>query len=234
MKPVAIFRQSPAEGPGYLSTFLDSHHIPWQLIKIDAGEDPPSTINQFSGLVFMGGSMSVNDDLPWIGSELKLIRQAVSSDIPLLGHCFGGQLISKALGGVVSRSKVKEIGWGKVRVTNNTIARQWFDYPLEFDSFHWHSEIFTLPDSATQLLSSNYCENQAFSMGIHFGMQCHVEVTEKMIEHWYAIGINEIANSSGPGVQSSESVHIDITQRVLQLHVIAKRLYANWILGLKR
>ena len=102
MKPVAIFRQSPAEGPGYLSTFLDSHHIPWQLIKIDAGEDPPSTINQFSGLVFMGGSMSVNDDLPWIGSELKLIRQAVSSDIPLLGHCFGGQLISKALGGVVS------------------------------------------------------------------------------------------------------------------------------------
>lgn len=43
--------------------------------------------------------MSVNDDLPWIGSELKLIRQAVSSDIPLLGHCFGGQLISKALGG---------------------------------------------------------------------------------------------------------------------------------------
>ena len=65
-------------------------------------------------------------------------------------------------------------------------------------------------------------------------MQCHVEVTEEMIEHWYTIGINEIANSSGPGVQSSESVHIDITQRVLQLHVIAKRLYANWILGLKR
>ena len=128
MKPVAIFRQSPAEGPGYLSTFLDSHHIPWQLIKIDAGEDPPSRINQFSGLVFMGGSMSVNDDLPWIGSELKLIRQAVSSDIPLLGHCFGGQLISKALGGVVSRSKIKEIGWGKVRVTNkklNVVSSTW-------------------------------------------------------------------------------------------------------------
>ena len=60
--------------------------------------------------------MSVNDDLPWIGPVLALIRDAVARDIPLLGHCLGGQLISKALGGAVRQNPVKEIGWGEVSV----------------------------------------------------------------------------------------------------------------------
>ncbi|MDP3482538.1 MAG: type 1 glutamine amidotransferase, partial [Sulfuricella sp.] len=64
MKPVAIFRHAPSEGPGYFATFLDSHGIPWQLFRIDAGDALPTDARQFSGLVFMGGPMSVNDDLP--------------------------------------------------------------------------------------------------------------------------------------------------------------------------
>ena len=71
MKPVAIFRHFPIEGPGYFATFLDRHAIPWQLIKIDAGESIPADAGQFGGLVFMGGPMSVNDDLPWVGNELS-------------------------------------------------------------------------------------------------------------------------------------------------------------------
>src|SRR5690606_40885443 len=67
-----------------------------QLIKVDAGENPPDSIKPFSGLVFMGGPMSVNDDLPWIESSLNLIRQAIDLEIPVLGHCLGGQLIAKA------------------------------------------------------------------------------------------------------------------------------------------
>lgn len=74
----------------------------------------------------MGGPMSVNDDLPWIDPELTLIRQAVANDIPVLGHCLGGQLISKALGGVVGKNPVKEIGWGEVSVADNPVAREWF------------------------------------------------------------------------------------------------------------
>lgn len=119
MKPVAIFRHFPVEGPGYLATFLDSHSIPWQLIKIDAGEMSPASTDHFSGLVFMGGPMSVNDDLPWIAPALALIQQAVTNNIPVLGHCLGGQLMSKALGGIVRRSAVKEIGWGEVSVADN-------------------------------------------------------------------------------------------------------------------
>ena len=122
MKPIAIFRHAAPEGPGYLAEFLDERQIPWQLIAIDAGDAVPSDINAFSGLVFMGGPMSANDELPWIAHELALIRDAVARDIPVLGHCLGGQLISKALGGTVSRNPVKEIGWGEVTVVGNEAA----------------------------------------------------------------------------------------------------------------
>lgn len=232
MRPVAIFRQFPTEGPGYFATFLDSRSIPWRLVKIDANEAPPSSVNQFSGLVFMGGPMSVNDDLPWIDPELALIRQAVANDIPVLGHCLGGQLISKALGGVVGKNPVKEIGWGEVSVADNPVAREWFGELSKFRSFHWHGEAFSLPDGATRVLSSPYCENQAFALGMHLGMQCHVEMTEDMVKAWCQTGAEEIAGSSGPAVQSVEAMLMDLASRVSALKQVANRLYTKWISGL--
>ena len=113
MKPVAIFRHLPIEGPGYFATFLDNNHIPWRLIKIDAGEKPPTSIAEFSGLVFMGGPMSVNDDLPWIENSLTLIRQADTDDVPVLGHCLGGQLMAKALWGYRQRQSGQGNGLGR-------------------------------------------------------------------------------------------------------------------------
>src|SRR5262249_5768795 len=55
VKPVAIFRHSPTEGPGYFATFLDAHRIPWRLVRVDSGEPVPPSPREFSGLVFMGG-----------------------------------------------------------------------------------------------------------------------------------------------------------------------------------
>ena len=112
MLPVAIFRHAPVEGPGYFAIFLEQHGIPWRLIAIDAGETVPVTVDGFSGLCFMGGPMSVNDPLPWIEPVCALIRNAVARDVPVVGHCLGGQLMSKALGGEVTRNPVREIGWG--------------------------------------------------------------------------------------------------------------------------
>lgn len=232
MKPVAVFRHFPIEGPGYLATFLDAHAIPWRLVRIDAGEVLPASIGQFSGLVFMGGPMSVNDDLPWISPALALIRQALASDIPVLGHCLGGQLMAKALGGVVSRSPVKEFGWGEVSVADNPVAHEWFGDLSEFESFHWHGETFTLPAAATRLLSSRYCENQAFALGKHLAMQCHVEMTAEMVTAWCEAGSGEINAGSGPPVQSAEAMQQDLAKRVATLNQVAERLYVRWAAGL--
>jgi GMP synthase-like glutamine amidotransferase len=231
MKPVAIFRHFQTEGPGYFAAFLNSHSIPWQLVRIDADEAIPASVSHFSGLVFMGGPMSVNDRLPWIQPELALIRQAVENGVPVLGHCLGGQLMSKALGGVVRQNPVKEIGWGEVRVENNSVARAWFGNVEGFEAFHWHGEAFTVPAGAA-LLSSPFCENQAFAWGAHLALQCHVEMTEEMVKTWCQTGATEIASSTGPSVQSPEDIQANLTERVTGLHEVAGRLYERWIAGL--
>ena len=234
MNPVAIFRHAPTEGPGYLAGFLDARRIPWRLIAIDAGEAVPRSAEEFSGLVFMGGPMSVNDGLPWIAQVEALIRDAVVCDIPVLGHCLGGQLMSKALGGRVARNPVKEIGWGAVTVADNDAARTWFGDMRGFDAFHWHGETFTLPQGATQLLSSAYCDYQAWAIGKHLALQCHVEMTAAMIESWCEVGADEVvAASASPAVQPVDEMRRQMEEGLPQLHEAAARLYAGWIAGLK-
>ncbi|MBZ0093675.1 MAG: type 1 glutamine amidotransferase [Sulfuricellaceae bacterium] len=233
MKPIAIFRHLAYEGPGYFATFLERRSIPWQLVKIDENETLPADPGAYSGLVFMGGPMSVNDDLPWIPRSLALIRQAVEQDIPLLGHCLGGQLIAKALGAAVERNPVKEIGWGQVAVADTPTARSWFGGIREFESFHWHGETFSLPPQAELILSNPYCAHQAYALGKHLGMQCHVEMTVAMVREWTEKGRDEIsAARASPAVQSAAQIEQNLAQRVATLNAVADTLYTRWIAGL--
>jgi GMP synthase-like glutamine amidotransferase len=236
MKPVAIFRHFASEGPGHFATFLDRHAIPWRLFKVDAGDAVPQDPGAFSGLVFMGGPMSVNDDLPWIPRALRLIRTAVERDVPVLGHCLGGQLIAKALGGRVGKNAVKEIGWGEVKVADTPLARAWFGERGDFLAFHWHGETFSLPPGAERLLSSAHCQNQAYVLGgRHLGMQCHVEMTADMVRVWCRDGAGEIAASAAsPGVQSGDAMLEHLEQRTGALNAVADGVYGRWIEGLAR
>ena len=233
MKPIAIFRHSKSEGPGQLAMFLNQHCLPWKMIHIDEGEAVPTDASAFNGIAFMGGPMSVNDDLPWIAQVLALIRDAHAKDIPLIGHCLGGQLISKALGGVVTKNPVKEIGWGMVDVAENDTARHWFGDTKQFEAFHWHGETFSLPPGAVPILSSTHCANQAYALGKHVAMQCHIEMIGHMIEDWCEIGEDEIAAAkNSPAVQSAELMHEQAHDKLPPLHRIAEYLYRQWIHGI--
>ena len=150
MKPVAIFRHARSEGPAYFATYLERRAIPWKLFALDEGaRGAARTRAGFPGLVFMGGPMSVNDDLPWIMPALELVRDAVRKDVPVLGHCLGGQLMSKALRRRGARSPVKEIGWGEVRGRRQRRgARMVRRRCTSFESFHWHGETFSIPPGA--------------------------------------------------------------------------------------
>lgn len=234
MKPIIIFRFVSHEGPGYLGTFLDEQNIPWQLVKVDAGEVFTGVISDYSGMVLMGGPMSVNDELPWLEPLLALILEAKYADIPLLGHCLGGQLISKALGAKVRLNDVKEIGWGRVFVTKNETASHWFGAIEEFNAFHWHGETFSLPDGATHLLASEYCQNQAYSIGKHIAFQTHIEVTAEMVINWCEEGEEELFSSKiSPAVQQADEMQQDLMLHCFFLNRVAKQIYSRWIQGLK-
>lgn len=234
MKPVAIFRHSPTEGPGYFSDYLDERGLPWRIVRIDAGEPVPADPRAFSGIALMGGPMSVNDPLPWIPPVLDFIRGAMDADVPVVGHCLGGQLMSRALGGIVSRNAVKEIGWGVVRVEPTATAREWFGDVTEFLSFHWHGETFTIPPGAERLASSDWCANQTFVVGPHLGMQCHVEMTPGMIASWCESGLEEIEAAAGvASVQTPAAMQERVAQRVRDLNAVARRLYDRWAARLR-
>jgi len=232
MKPVAIFRHSPTEGPGHFATYLDARRIPWALLKMDEGDAVPGTPAAYSGLCFMGGPMSVNDDLPWIPPTLALIRAAVAADVPVIGHCLGGQLLSKALGGTVSRNPVKEIGWGAIRLEPGEVVRHWLGDTGEFLSFHWHGETFTLPQGAVRLGGSDHCTNQIFVLGKHLGMQCHVEITPEMILTWCRDWDKEQVSGAGPSVQTPVEMQAGMAAKAEALHAVSERLYDRWIQGL--
>ena len=227
MKPVLVIRHAETEGAGFFGAFLDERHIPWSMVCIDKGDTIPRDIAAYSGLVMMGGPMSVNDDLPWIADEVALIQQAMGKSLPVLGHCLGGQLISKALGATVKANPVKEIGWGDVRVSDEQALNLFGT--ASFESFHWHGETFDLPKGAQHLLSSEYCQNQAYVIGNALAFQCHIEMTEEMVKTWCENGCDElIASCANPSVQQVEVIEKNLKERVANLNSVARNVYTYW------
>ena len=235
MKPVAIFRHAPVEGPAYFATYLENRNIPFEVIGIDVGASVPANAAGYAGLCFMGGPMSVNDSLPWIPQVLALIRDAVARDVPVIGHCLGGQLMARALGAAVTRNAVKEIGWGQVEVLDHPHARHWLGDGLRnFLSYHWHGETFAIPAGATRIMSSAWCANQAFVMGRHFAMQCHVEMTAGMIRAWCREWAAEVELLAGrlESVQTPAEMEDGIAAKLRALNAVADRIYGRWVSGL--
>jgi GMP synthase-like glutamine amidotransferase len=235
MKPVAIFRHSATEGPGYFAIFLEQQGIPWQLIAVDEAKNIPTTADQYAGLCFMGGPMSVNDPLPWIDEICTLIRDAAAKNIPVIGHCLGGQLISKALGGKITANPVKEIGWGSVSSMINPASRHWLGdlagQPVTV--FHWHGETFSRPEGAEPLLANPHCSNQMFALGPHLAMQCHVEMTPEMIVQWCGQWAEEADSTPNHvAIQSPQQMQTETAQHLPGMRHLAEQLYSVWIKGL--
>src|SRR3569623_2395216 len=203
MKPIYIFRHLACEGPGYFAETLRRRALPFEVIAIDQGAAVPVDPNDASALVFMGGSMSVNDPLSWLAAEVQLIRHAYAIGMPVLGHCLGGQRIAKALGAEVLPNAVMEIGWQAVEQTAG--AGEWLAcLPPHFEAFHWHGETFSLPAGATPLLRSMWCEQQAFAVGNALALQSHNEMPSDMVQEWDELGGDELQPSSS--VQSAHAM----------------------------
>lgn len=234
MKPIRIFRHIDCEGPGHFADTLDRYGLSYELVRIDAGEEPPPQIDDVSALVFMGGSMSVNDDLPWIQQELALIERAAKQGIPMLGHCLGGQLISKGLGGTVSANPVKEIGWLPVAKIPGEVGDDWLAGIADENLlFHWHGERFSIPQGATAILKSQHCPHQGFVMNNILALQCHVEMTAKMVREWVERYRDELSHSSET-VQGPQNILENLDEKITQLQTAADALYRRWLQGVSQ
>ncbi len=220
--PVLVVRHSRTEEAGTLLPHLASRRIPVRHVRIDRGEELPPGPAGLAGLVLMGGTMSVNDPLPWIERECRLVRRAIEEGLPVLGICLGGQMIARALGARVHRNPVPEIGWYPVRREPGPAGAEWF--PGDRDSFevlHWHGETFELPEGAVRVLGSDRCRNQGFVLGDHvLALQCHVEMTAEMVRAWVRLHRRTLARG-GPGIQSPGEILDRLEERVAALARVA-------------
>jgi GMP synthase-like glutamine amidotransferase len=229
MKPIRIIRHLVCQPPGYLGEFLQAREIPWEMVCVDQDHPIPERLDDISALVFMGAGVSVNDGLPWVEGELRLIRRALDQGLPLLGVCFGAQLMSKALGGIVSRGERMEIGWHPLERID-TDYPGWFEpLPQRFEAFHWHADTFSLPSGAKHLLRSDCFHHQGFLLDdFHLGLQFHLEMTRQMVEQWVVRYGSDLQLGSGCG-QCANTILSDLDNRLQRLHEISDLIYGEWL-----
>jgi GMP synthase-like glutamine amidotransferase len=235
MRPIAVFRFSPTEGPAHFAEWLDAQSLPWRLIAIDEGHAVPSDATKFGGIGMMGGPMSATDSLPWIPPLSALLRDAVLHDVPVIGHCLGGQLFAQALGARVQRTQVPEIGWIDVEATDAAAQRAWFGNNARFTPFQWHYDVFDLPQGATRVLTNRFNPNQAYVIGDrHIGFQCHIEMTDDLVRTWCRTGADEFAAPGTPMRQSRDQILREMPRRLPALQHMADGIYARWAQKLVR
>jgi GMP synthase-like glutamine amidotransferase len=183
---VLAFRHVPFEGLGLIESVLEARGIPFDYCDLyRPGAVLPDT-NRYAGLIFMGGPMSVNDELPFLLGEMRLMERAAAVGKPMLGICLGSQMIARALGGRVYRNAEKEIGWFDIHLTEDGRRDPMLGglAPAE-NVFHWHGDTFDMPRDAVLLAYSDRTERQAFRIGpAIYGLQFHLEVTPEMIVDW--------------------------------------------------
>lgn len=148
--------------------------LPGDLVEYDAtaGDLPPDH-DDHDAVVVTGSRSSVYWDEKWIDPLIDSVRDAATSDVPVLGICYGHQVLATALGGTVEDMGEYELGYREVRqVTTDPLFT---DVPNPFTVFETHSDVVTrLPDGAT-LLAENDVGIQSFRKGMAWGVQFHPE-----------------------------------------------------------
>jgi GMP synthase-like glutamine amidotransferase len=92
-----------------------------------------------------------------------------------------------------------------------------------------------LPAGATPVLTNAFNAHQAYVVADrHIGFQCHIEMTETLVESWLASGADELPAQSTPAAQSAADIRRDLAARVAALHAVADDVYARWAQGLVR
>ncbi|WP_454255723.1 type 1 glutamine amidotransferase [Pseudomonas sp. Marseille-Q8238] len=216
--------------PGHLAAVLESRGIGFSVVRVDRGELAGYDLDRPRAVALMGGPMSVNDNLPWIATEIAALKHFIQRDIPLLGHCLGGQLIARALGAAVHRMPYTESGWQTLVRRDQANPNPWLAHvPKEFPMFQWHGDTFDLPVGAQWLLSSPWCPNQGFAWGDKvLALQGHPEMTEALVRDWLRDWSSQL-DETQPSQQGVQQMLRDLPTRVAALNQIAEGFYRHWL-----
>jgi len=231
MKPVLILQHQTAEPPGYLAAWLVEHSIAFAVFDAEQGNGFPNSMEPYSALAVLGGSMSANDNLASNRQAEVLILQAMLHRKPVIGHCLGGQLMTRAMGGTVNRAAIPEIGWQPITYIDSELTDQWFGSDPAFVVAQWHYDTFSVPPGATLLALSPVCATQAWAWGLHLAMQFHIEMDASKTQSWAKDPDPDWAWAAAnfESVQHSEAILAGVQQHLPQHQRMANQIYTRWL-----
>lgn len=230
MSDILILTHTDHCTPGHLAQVLRDQQFDYQVLRVDRDELAGVDLDRPKAVAIMGGAMSVNDPLPWLTTEVAAIQHFLQRDIPMIGHCLGGQLLAKALGAEVRAMAFQEVGWQRLQHTEQAANSPWLRHvPGEFELFQWHGDTFDLPPGAQHLLSNGWCQNQAFTWGDKvLALQSHPEMTAELVDLWLTEA-GYLLDASQPSQQSIAFMRENLPQRISQLNHVAEGFYRHWL-----
>jgi GMP synthase (glutamine-hydrolysing) len=187
-----------------------------------AGTDLPDP-SGFDAVAVLGSAEGAWDDaVPWLADEIAYLERAIGAGVPILGICFGGQLLARVLGGRAHRADGHhENGWRTItsRVPDVIVEGPWMEF---------HFDTFTAPPTSEVLARSARCD-QAFRQDHHLGVQFHPEITPAEFETW-------VARWTGTSIEDSfeelgvttEGLRAETAERAEDSRVASWRLFDDF------
>ncbi len=179
-----VIEHEPDIPGGLIDEWLAARGAAADLHRIATDDRDPDP-GMYDLIVTLGSEAAAFDDtVPWLARELRLLREAFDADVPVLGICFGGQSLARALGGQALRAERSEIGWIAIESSDPSLvpAGPWLQ---------WHHDTFTPPAGAS-VLAHSPAGPQAYTIGRSLGVQFHPEVTSEIVAGWVAGARDEL------------------------------------------
>jgi len=179
-----IIQHESATPPGLMTAWLAEQSAAVDTLRIDIDErlvDP----RQYDLIVSLGSEFAAFDDsISWVPKEAFLFEDALDADVPILGLCFGGQMLARVLGARGYRSDRSEIGWLPVRTKDPDLigVGPWFQ---------WHFDTFE-PPPGSRIVADTDIGPQAFVVQRSLGLQFHPEVTPEIMQEWVRVYPHEL------------------------------------------
>ncbi|HSL11392.1 MAG TPA: type 1 glutamine amidotransferase [Actinomycetota bacterium] len=187
MRPLLLVRNDPFETFGVAPRALADVGAETQVWEAVDGQPPPP-LDDVSGVIVFGSSYNIEhaDERPFIEHAAAMSRACVERGVPLLGVCFGAQLLAWGLGARVFKAETREVGFEPIVPTPSGADDDVLAHYRAGDRvFQWHMDTFELPDGAELLATGERVTNQAFRVGpAAWGVQFHFEIDASEIALW--------------------------------------------------
>lgn len=232
MAKIIVLQHVPYEILGTINPLLKQLGIRIKYVNFGRHPHAAPRIKGYDGLVILGGPMNVDQvDLhPHLLTEVKLIKEAMRAQVPILGICLGAQLIAKANGASVRKHSCTEIGWYTVEPTDDgckdTLLRH---FAKQERVFQWHGDTFDIPKNAVQIAEGTSCKNQAFRIGNNiYGLQFHLEVDAAMIERWLNVAAHKVELSGLQDQIDTAVIRAEIPRYIERSQALSKLVFMEF------